>query len=116
MRVKTGFARRKHHKKILKATKGYFLGRGKLFRIAHEAYLHAGEYAFAGKKLKKRNIKTLWINRINAGLKQIGVLNYSKFIKKLNDSKIILNRKSLANLAYYDFDSFKKVVEKIITK
>lgn len=113
MRVKTGFTRRKRHKKVLKQTKGYFLGRGKLYRIAHETLLHAGEYAFAGRKRKKRDFKTLWIARINAGLKVAGDLSYSKFIKKLTDSKVTLNRKSLANLAYYDIETFKKVVQKV---
>ena len=113
MRVKTGFARRRHHKKIIKATKGNFLARGKLFRIANETYLHAGEYAFAGRKRRKRDMRTLWIQRINAGLKAVGDLSYSKFIKKLTDSKITLNRKSLAGIAYNDIETFKKVVEKI---
>lgn len=113
MRVKTGFTRRKRHKKVLKQTKGYFLGRGKLYRIAHETLLHAGEYAFAGRKRKKRDFKTLWITRINAGLKLAGGLSYSKFFKKLTDSKVKLSRKSLANLAYYDIETFKKVIEKV---
>lgn len=113
MRVKTGFARRRHHKKILNETKGNFLGRGNLFRIANETYLHAGEYAFAGRKRKKRDFRALWIARINAGLKATGELSYSKFIKKLTDSKITLNRKSISALAYNDMDTFKAVVAKV---
>lgn len=111
-RVKGGHTGRQKHKKILKAAKGYRGTRSKLFRPAHEAYLHAGEYAFAGRKLKKRDFRRLWIQKINAALKPFDI-SYSHFIKKLNDSKIELDRKVLAEIALDDPETFKKIVEEV---
>ncbi len=112
-RVKTGFTRRKRHKKILKANKGFWGARGKLYRIAHEAFIRSGEHAFRGRKERKRQMRRLWIVRINAGLNNLEV-KYNKFIQNLNKSKIQLNRKSLAELAFNDFETFKQVVKKVI--
>ena len=109
-RTKGGPTGRTKHKKILKATKGYRGTRSKLFRPAHEAYLHAGEYAFAGRKLRKRDFRRLWIQKINAALKPFDV-SYSRFIKKLKDSKIELDRKSLADVALNDPGTFEKIVK-----
>lgn len=111
-RAKTGFTRRRRHKKILKANKGFWGARGKLYRMAHEAFQRAGEYAFKGRKEKKRDFRRLWIQRINAGLTETGV-KYSVFAKNLKDSKVELNRKMLAQIAFNDADTFKKVVKKI---
>lgn len=114
MRVKTGVKRRQKHKKILKATKGYWGSKNRLYKSAKEAYLHAGEYAFAGRKLRKRDMKRLWIMRINAGLKNIkNPISYSKFANKLSKSKIELNRKMLAEIAVNDPATFEAVVEKV---
>jgi len=111
-RVKTGFTRRRRHKKILKKTKGYWGSRGKLYRIAHEAFMRAGEHAFKGRRERKRDFRRLWIQRINAGLSQINV-KYGVFMHKLVESKIELNRKMLSELATRDIDTFKEVVEKV---
>jgi large subunit ribosomal protein L20 len=109
-RTKGGPKGRRKHKKILKATKGYRGTRSKLFRPAHEAYLHAGEYAFAGRRQRKRDFRTLWIQKINAALKPYEI-SYSRFIKKLKDAKIELDRKSLADIALNDPKTFEKIVQ-----
>ena len=113
-RAKTGVVRRKRHKKILKKTKGYYLTRSKLFKRAHEAFVKAGEYAFAGRKLKKRDMKSLWIVRLNAALRAQG-LNYSTFIKNLKNTNIELDRKVLSELAARRPEVFNKIVEKAKT-
>lgn len=113
-RVKTGITRSRRHKKVLELTKGFRGTNNRLYRRAHEALLHAGQYAYIGRKLRKRDMRKLWILRISAGLKQIGdQLNYSRFIKNLKTSKIELNRKILAQLAAKDFDTFKEIVAKV---
>lgn len=112
-RVKTGTVRHKRHKKVLQANKGYRGSNSRLYKRAHEAYLHAGQYAYIGRKLRKRDMRKLWIMRINAGLKQINEsLQYSRFIKALFDSKISLNRKMLADLAVTDLSAFTEIVKK----
>lgn len=99
-RVKTGTVRRAAHKKILTANRGYRMAKHRLYKVAKEAYLHAGQYAHAGRRLKKRDFRTLWINRITAALKnQENPVSYSKFIKSMADKKVTLNRKSLSTLA-----------------
>jgi large subunit ribosomal protein L20 len=110
VRVKTGPTRRRRHKKVLAQTKGYRKTKSKLYKVAHEAMLHAGQYAFAGRKLKKRDTRRLWIIRINAGLSELGI-SYSKFIASLKKAKIELDRKILADLAVSDPNTFKKIVE-----
>lgn len=110
MRIKGGPSARQKHKKILKATKGYRMSRSKLWRKAHESYLHAGNYAFAGRRLRRRDLRTLWIVRINAALKPFGI-NYSNFIKMLKIASIELDRKILAELAVNRPEAFKAVVE-----
>jgi large subunit ribosomal protein L20 len=111
-RVKTGVIRRRRHKKILKQTKGYYLTRSKLFKRAHEAFIKAGEYAFAGRKLKKRDFKSLWIVRLNAALRAQGE-TYSSFIKKIKVAKIELDRKVLSEIAARNPEVFNKIVEKV---
>lgn len=111
-RVKTGVTRRHRHKKILGHNKGFSGTNRRLYKRAHEAYIHSGMYAYIGRKLRKRDFRRLWITRITAGLKQIDEnLQYSRFIKALKDTNISLNRKMLSNLAATDFDSFKSVVK-----
>ena len=110
-RVKTGTTRRKRHKKVLKRTKGFRMTKGRLYKVSKEADLHAGQYAYAGRKLRKRDMRRLWINRINAALTPHN-LSYSKFISGLKKAKIELNRKILADLALSDPDVFKAIVEK----
>ena len=111
-RVKTGTTRRAHHKKILKTTKGYRMTKSRLYKVAREASLHAGAYAFAGRRKKKGQFRSLWIKRINAGLQTTGsALSYSKFIRALIDQKITLNRKMLAFLAVKQPNTFQTVVK-----
>jgi len=113
-RTKTGVVRSKKHKKVLKLTKGFRGANTRLFKRAHEALLHAGQYAYIGRKLRKRDFRRLWIARITGGLKEIGNgLNYSRFISKLKQNKIALNRKTLSQLAFKDFSTFKLVVKKV---
>jgi len=111
-RVKTGVIRRRRHKKVLKQTKGYYLTRSKLFKRAQEAFIKAGEYAFAGRKLKKRDFKSLWIIRLNATLRAQGI-TYSAFIKKIKLAKIELDRKVLSELAARNPETFNKILEKV---
>lgn len=110
MRVKTGVIRRRKHKKILKLARGYWMSRHKLYKKAKEAVLHAGAYAYHGRKRRKRDFRTLWIQRINAGLTDSG-LSYSKFILALKQNKIELNRKILAELALNHQPVWRKVVD-----
>src|SRR3989344_2553498 len=99
-RVKTGVVRRTAHKKVLTANKGYRMTKRKLYKVAKEAYLHAGQYAYNSRRIKKRDFRTLWIGRITAALKlQDKAISYSKFINALAEKKINLNRKSLSTLA-----------------
>ncbi|MDP2873996.1 MAG: 50S ribosomal protein L20 [bacterium] len=112
MRVKGGPKGLQRHKRVLKLAKGYAGQRSKIYRRAHEAVLHAGEYAFAGRKLRRRNFRTLWIQRIKAALSPFD-LKYSRFIKLLEDKKIELDRKILATLAVDDPATFAKIVEKV---
>ena len=114
MRVKTGFTRRRHHKKVLARVSGSRLSRGKHFKAAHEADLHAGQYAFHGRKRRKRDLRRLWIIRLNAAVRLYGNdLKYSQFIKILKDKKVALDRKILAHLAVTDPDTFKAILDKL---
>ncbi|GIW64908.1 MAG: 50S ribosomal protein L20 [Patescibacteria group bacterium] len=111
-RVKPGVQTRKRHKKVLKMAKGYWMSRRKQFKKAKEATLHAGEYAFAGRKRKKRDFRRLWITRLNAAVRELG-LKYSQFIKSLKDKKIEIDRKILSKIALEHPNVFKKIVEKV---
>lgn len=111
VRIKGGVKTRAKHKKVLKLAKGFWMTRHKQFKKAKEAVLHAGEYAFMGRKLRKRDFRQLWIIRMNAALRNLGT-KYSIFIKKLKDNKIELDRKILSQLAVEHHQVFKKVVEK----
>jgi large subunit ribosomal protein L20 len=114
MRVKTGTIRKKRHQKVLKRTKGMRMTKSRLYRVAKEADLHAGQYAFIGRKLRKRDMRQLWITRINAALTHFQTdLSYSKFIKLLKDKKIELNRKILAELVVNHPASFQAIIKKV---
>ena len=112
MRTKTGYSRRRRHTKVIKATKGYRMTRHRLFKVAHEALLHAGQYAFAGRRRRKREIRRLWTIRINAAVRQQG-LSYSRFIKLIKDKNIRINRKMLAYLATEEPKKFISLFQKI---
>lgn len=115
-RVKRGVTKRARHKKILKSTEGYRGAKRRLVRVAKEAMLHAGEYAFAGRKLRKRDFRSLWIIRINAALRNSHTkLSYSQFINKLKEKRVEIDRKILADLATSDQNTFNKIVKKVMT-
>ncbi len=111
-RVKRGVISRRKHKKLLGLTKGYRGTKSKLVRVAHEAALHAGAYAYHGRKLRKRDFRTLWITRISEAVKQQGI-SYSVFINKLKKANVELDRKVLSDLVVNDPESFKKVVDSV---
>ena len=110
MRVKRGLASHRRHKKYLSAAKGFRGGRSRLYRTAREAVERSLQYAFIGRKNRKRDFRTLWILRINAGARLSG-LSYSRFMYGLKLAGIELNRKVLADLAVYQKDDFAKVVD-----
>ncbi len=111
MRVKTGVIRRQRHKKVLKATKGFRGANTRLYKRAHEAYLHSGQYAYIGRRLRKRDLRQLWILRISAGIKQVDPnLNYSRVMHQLKEKNIALDRKMLSELAVNDFTAFTEVI------
>jgi len=112
MRVKTGFTRKRRHKKILQRTKGFRMTKGRLYKVSKEADLHAGQYAFAGRKLKKRDLRRLWIQRINAALTSQD-LSYNQFIHGLKENQIELDRKILAHLVVDQPEIFKQVVKAV---
>lgn len=110
-RVKRGLVSKRAHNKLLGQAKGYRGTKGKLVKLAQEAVLHAGAYAFHGRKLRKRDMRSLWITRISESTKTYGI-SYSKFINGLKKSKIEINRKILSDLIVNDAGTFKKIVEK----
>ena len=111
-RTKRGVVSRAKHKKVLKTVKGQFGRRKNTIRIARQAMEKAMQYAYRDRKTKKREFRSLWIQRINAGVRAEG-LTYSKFINALAKSKIKLDRKVLAELAYNNPEAFKSVVKKV---
>lgn len=108
MRVKSVSARR--HRKILARAKGFRQARRRRIQTAKEAVVHAGAYAFHGRKLKKRDLRSLWIVRMSAAVKALGV-SYSKFIAGLKKEKIELDRKILSEIAIKFPEDFKKIVK-----
>ncbi len=110
-RVKTGYTRRRRHKKVLKSTKGQFGTKHRLFRRANEARMKSLWYAYRDRRNRKRDLRRLWIARINAASRQHGI-PYSRFIYGLKQADITLNRKMLADMAVRDPDAFETVVEK----
>lgn len=111
-RVKRGVTTRKRHKKILKRAKGFIGMRSTTFRAANEALMKAGKYAWAHRRLKKRDFRTLWNTRISAGLAPYDI-SYSKFMGELKKSNINLNRKVLSELAANNPQIFKTIVETV---
>ena len=110
-RVKKALNARKKHKKILKLAKGYFGNKSKSYRIARQAVMKSLNYAYIGRRLRKRDFRKLWIARINAAARQNG-LSYSKLMHGLNVAGINLNRKVLADVAVNDAAAFTQLVEK----
>lgn len=112
VRVKGGITTRRKHKNVLKLAKGYWMTRGKQIKKAKEATLHAGEYAFAGRKRRKRDFRKLWIMRLNATVRTAG-LSYSKFVNLLKLKNIQLDRKVMAQMAVEYPKAFEKIIEKV---
>ena len=110
-RVKGAMMTRKRRNKVLKAAKGYWGAKSKHFKMAKQAVLKSGNYAFAGRKMKKRDFRSLWITRISAAAKANG-MNYSTFMHGLKKAGIDLNRKMLSELAVYDKEAFAALAEK----
>ncbi len=111
-RTKRGVTSKARHKKVLKAVKGQFGRRKNTIRIARQAMEKAMQYAYRDRRAKKREFRSLWIQRINAGVRLEG-LTYSKFINGLNKSKIKMDRKGLADIAYNEPEVFKSIVKKV---
>ena len=110
-RVKRGVTARRRHKKIISRAKGYYNARRKVFRVAKQAVIKAGQYAYIGRKQKKRQFRALWIVRINAGARQFG-LSYSRLMNGLKKANITVDRKVLADIAVHDIAAFGALAEK----
>ncbi|PTY36838.1 50S ribosomal protein L20 [Saccharospirillum sp. MSK14-1] len=110
-RVKRGVIARRRHKKVLKQAKGYYGARSRVFRVAKQAVIKAGQYAYRDRRQRKRQFRALWIARINAEARVNG-LSYSKFIAGLKKSSIEIDRKILADLAVHDKVAFTALTEK----
>ena len=111
-RVKGAVTTRARHKKVLKRAKGYYGAKSIRFRMANQAVMKSGMYAYVGRKNKKRDFRRLWIARINAAARLNG-MSYSKFISGLKKANININRKMLAEMAVSDSQGFAALVEKI---
>ena len=111
-RVKRGVQAKKRHKKILKLAKGYRGARSRTFKVANQAVLKAGQYAYRDRKVKKRTFRSLWIIRINAAVREHG-LSYSELINKLKIQGVEINRKVLADLAMNDPEKFSSIIKNL---
>jgi large subunit ribosomal protein L20 len=111
-RVKGGFRGHRMHKKVLKLTKGFRGSRNRLFKRANEASLRAGKHAFEGRKQRRRDLRVLWISRINAALTTHNI-KYSRFIDMLKKANVGLDRKTLAEMAVNDSKSFEALVKSV---
>jgi large subunit ribosomal protein L20 len=111
-RVKRGVTARASHKKVLDAAKGYRGRRKNVFRVANEAVMKAGQYAYRDRRQKKRQFRALWIARINAAARECG-LSYSVFMNGLKKAAIEVDRKVLADIAVFDKDAFAKLADQV---
>ncbi|MBL1268848.1 MAG: 50S ribosomal protein L20 [Halomonas sp.] len=110
-RVKRGVVARRRHKKVLKLAKGYYGARSRVFRVAKQAVIKAGQYAYRDRRNRKRQFRALWIQRINAGARVNG-MSYSRFLGGLKKAGIEIDRKVLADLAVHEKAAFAAIVEK----
>ena len=110
-RVKRGVVARRRHKKIISKAKGYYNARRKVFRVAKQAVTKAGQYAYIGRKQRKRQFRALWIVRINAAARMFG-LSYSRLMNGLKKANITVDRKVLADIAVHDIKAFGTLAEK----
>jgi len=109
-RVKRGVVARARHNKVLKKAKGYYGARSKIYRVAKQAVIKAGQYAYRDRRQRKRQFRSLWIARINAGARLHG-LSYSRMINGLKKSEIEIDRKVLADIAVHDPKGFEAIAE-----
>ena len=109
-RVKNGAVTKARHKKVLKAAKGYFGSKHRLYKSAKEQLMHSGQYAFRDRKQKKRDFRKLWITRINAACR-LNEISYSRFIEGLNKAGVEVNRKMLSEIAINDPKTFSELVK-----
>jgi large subunit ribosomal protein L20 len=109
-RVKRGVTARARHKKVLKQAKGYYGARSRVYRVAKQAVIKAGQYAYRDRRQRKRQFRALWIARINAAAREFG-LSYSRFIDGLKKASIEIDRKVLADLAVRDKDAFAELAK-----
>jgi len=112
MRIKRGNAGVKRHKKILKLAKGFIGARSRIFKVANIAVMKALKYAYRDRRTTKRNMRRLWIVRINAAVRQRG-MSYSKFVSACKKANIVVNRKMLADLAVRDSEAFDVIFETV---
>ena len=110
-RVKRGVVARRRHKKIMKQAKGYYGARSRVFRVAKQAVIKAGQYAYRDRRVRKRQFRALWIARINAAAR-INGMSYSRFIAGLKKANIEIDRKVLADIAVHEKAAFAAIVEK----
>jgi len=110
-RVKRGVQARAKHKKVLAKAKGYYGARSRVYRVAHQAVIKAGQYAYRDRRVKKRIFRSLWIVRINAAAHECG-LSYSRLINGLSRADVEIDRKLLADLAVNDMNAFSQIAEK----
>jgi large subunit ribosomal protein L20 len=110
-RVKRGVIARARHKKVLQKAKGYYGARSRVYRVAKQAVTKAGQYAYRDRRQKKRQFRALWIVRINAAARELG-LSYNRFIEGLTKAAVAIDRKVLADLAVLDKPAFTALVEK----
>jgi large subunit ribosomal protein L20 len=111
-RAKRGFKARRRRNKVLSQARGFFGRRKNTYRVAHETVIRSGVYAYISRRLRKRDYRRLWIQRINAGVRLYG-LTYSRFVAMLTKSNVQLDRRVLAELAYTDPVGFKAVVDAV---
>ncbi len=112
VRVKNGLTRHARHKKFIRQAKGFRLGRGKLYKQVRLALVKQGQNAYIGRRLKKRDFRRIWIERLSAALRQRGI-KYSEFINKASEKDMLLNRKVLSNIAVVFPQVFDKIVEEV---
>lgn len=110
-RVKRGVIARRRHNKVLKAAKGYYGARSRVFRVAKQAVIKAGQYAYRDRRNKKRTFRRLWIARINAAAR-INGMTYSRLIDGMNKADISVDRKVLSDIAIHDAEAFTAIAEK----
>ena len=109
-RVKKSLQAKSRHKKVLKATKGHYGARSRLYKTAKQSNIKSLQYSFRDRKNRKRTFRSLWISRINAATSSLD-LSYSQFINNLKRNNILINRKVLSDIAVNDFSTFKKIVD-----